>query len=54
MLKIQNYIGGQFLECDQYMDSYDPSTGLAHALVPDSGKKEVDLAVEAAKKAFQR
>ena len=52
LLTIQNFIDGKFVACDQHMDSYDPSTGKPHVKVPDSDNKEIDLAVQAAKKAF--
>ena len=54
LLTIQNFIGGQFVDCEHHIDSYDPSVGKPHARIPDSGKKEIDLAVDAAKMAFKR
>ncbi|KAK1338040.1 hypothetical protein QTO34_001147 [Cnephaeus nilssonii] len=41
-----------FLPCNSYIDSYDPSTGEVYCRVPDSGKEEVEAAVEAARAAF--
>ena len=52
LLALENFIDGKFVPCAQYIDSYDPSTGKLHARVPDSDKKEIDSAVQAAKKAF--
>ena len=52
LLTLQNFIDGKFVPCAQYIDSYDPSTGKPHARVPDSDNKEIDTAVQAAKKAF--
>lgn len=54
LLTIQNFIGGRFVDCEEYIDSYDPSVGRPHARIPDSGKKEIDMAVQAAKEAFKR
>ena len=54
LLTLQNFIDGKFVPCAQYIDSYDPSTGKPHARVPDSDNKEIELAVQAAKKAFPR
>ncbi|KAK2856315.1 hypothetical protein Q5P01_005050 [Channa striata] len=51
-LILENYIGGKFVPCRNYIDSYDPSTGEVYCKVPDSGKEEVDAAVAAAKEAF--
>ncbi|KAM6185971.1 2-aminomuconic semialdehyde dehydrogenase isoform 2-T2 [Rhynchocyon petersi] len=52
LLILENFIGGKFLPCDSYIDSYDPSTGEVYCRVPDSGKEEIDAAVEAAREAF--
>ena len=51
---VQNFIDGQFVEVQEILDSYDPSTGEVWAHIPDSGRVEVDKAVAAAKKAFQK
>ncbi len=50
---LENYIGGEFVECSSHLDSYNPATGKIHLKVPDSGKEEVQAAVEAARKAFK-
>ncbi|XP_005859095.1 PREDICTED: aldehyde dehydrogenase family 8 member A1 [Myotis brandtii] len=52
LLVLENFIGGKFLPCNSYLDSYDPSTGEVYSRVPDSGKEEVEAAVEAARAAF--
>ena len=49
---VKNYIDGKFVNCDRYLDSFDPSVGEVWAKVADSSKQDVDLAVEAAVKAF--
>lgn len=54
LLQVENFIDGEFVSSAHYIDSYDPSTGKTHAKVPDSDNKEIDLAVQAAKKAFPR
>ena len=54
LLVLENFIDGKFIPFSKHIDSYNPSTGKVYCKVPDSGKDEVDLAVEAAKKAFER
>jgi len=49
---LQNFIDGQFVSCSRHIDSYNPATGEIHLKIPDSGKEEVDKAVDAANKAF--
>ncbi|XP_051908956.1 2-aminomuconic semialdehyde dehydrogenase [Hippocampus zosterae] len=51
-LVLENFIGGKFVTCQSYIDSYDPSTGQVYCKVPDSGEREVEAAVAAAKEAF--
>lgn len=51
---LKNYIDGEFVECSRHLDSYNPATGEVLLKIPDSGKEEVQAAVEAAKKAFQK
>lgn len=41
LLMLENFIGGKFLPCNSYIDSYDPSTGEVYCKVPNSGKEEV-------------
>jgi len=41
LLMLENFIGGKFLPCSSYLDSYDPSTGEVYCHVPNSGKEEV-------------
>ena len=54
LLVLENFIDGKFVPCDCHIDSYDPSTGEVYCKVPDSDNEEVDEAVKAAKKAFDR
>ena len=51
---LNNFIGGNLVPCSRHIDSYNPATGEVHLKVPDSGQDEVNLAVEAAKQAFER
>ncbi|WP_109299851.1 aldehyde dehydrogenase [Aquimarina sp. AU474] len=55
MKKILNYINGEFKAplLDQWLDNYNPSTGKIYSLIPNSSTKDVQLAYEAAKQAFQ-
>lgn len=52
--KIQNFIGGSLQDplSGEWFENIDPATGSAYALVPDSGEKDLDMAVDAAEKAF--
>ncbi len=54
MLKIKNYINGEFLEpnSDSYLDNFNPSTGEVYSKCPDSDALDVVLAVTSSKKAF--
>jgi len=54
MLKIQNYINGNLQEpiSALYIDNYNPSTGKVYSLCPDSDERDVELAYQAAHRAF--
>jgi aminomuconate-semialdehyde/2-hydroxymuconate-6-semialdehyde dehydrogenase len=54
MEKIQNYINGKLVEPQEgkYIDNINPAEGKVYSLIPDSDAKDVEQAVEAAKKAF--
>ena len=54
MIKLQNFINGNYIApiSDAYMDNYEPATGQVYSLIPDSDERDVELAVEAAEKAF--
>lgn len=56
LIRVQNFIDGQFSDPDdkRYLDSFDPSTGEVWAKIPDSGRSDVDRAVSAAQKAFDK
>lgn len=51
---LENYIDGRFVPCSRHVDSYNPALGEVHLKVPDSGDEEVQLAVEAAQRAFKK
>jgi acyl-CoA reductase-like NAD-dependent aldehyde dehydrogenase len=53
METLKNYIDGQFVSCPRHLDGYNPATGKVFLKIPDSGKEEVDHAVEAAKRALK-
>jgi aminomuconate-semialdehyde/2-hydroxymuconate-6-semialdehyde dehydrogenase len=50
MDKILNYVAGRFIEPTggAFVEKVNPATGLAYALMPDSGPSDVDAAVTAA------
>jgi len=54
MLKIENYIGGELTKpiSENYLDNYNPALAQVYSLIPDSDERDVERAVEAAKKAF--
>lgn len=54
MIKLKNYIGGEWMDPadGEYLDNVEPATGEVYSQIPRSGQKDIDLAVEAAKKAF--
>lgn len=53
VLEVANFIDGKFVPTNRHLDSFCPATGEVHLRVPDSGAEEVELAVRAAKTAFQ-
>src|SRR6478609_1948746 len=54
MEKIRNYINGELVapQSGQYLDNYNPAEGKVYSLIPDSDASDVQLAVDAAAKAF--
>ena len=54
MKKLLNYINGELLEphSREYIENESPVDGQVFSLVPDSDEKDVEMAVDAAKKAF--
>lgn len=56
MEKILNYINGVLTEpfSGAYLDNVNPAEGKVYSLIPDSGNKDVNHAVEAARRAFAK
>ena len=54
MDKVLNYINGEHKAplSELWIDNYDPSIGKVYSLIPDSDEKDVELAYQAADKAF--
>jgi aminomuconate-semialdehyde/2-hydroxymuconate-6-semialdehyde dehydrogenase len=54
MEKLKNYIGGILTTPynSNYINNYNPATGEVNSMLPDSDENDVQLAVEAAEKAF--
>lgn len=52
LVVVENFIGGNFIKSNSYVDSFDPSTGDVWAHIPDSDQQEVNDAVSAARNAF--
>lgn len=54
MEKLQNFINGKYCApCNEmYLDNFEPATGNVYSLIPDSDELDVQMAVEAAEKAF--
>jgi aminomuconate-semialdehyde/2-hydroxymuconate-6-semialdehyde dehydrogenase len=52
--KIKNYIGGHLIEpvSGKFIDNFNPSLGEVYSLIPDSDERDIELAVQAAEKAF--
>jgi len=52
--KIENYIGGELVKpvSGNYLDNYNPALGAVYSLIPDSDERDVEAAIEAAKRAF--
>lgn len=51
---LENYIGGNLIGplSGQFIDNVNPATGEVFTKVPDSNEKDIEIAVNAAKKAF--
>ncbi|MEQ8562174.1 MAG: aldehyde dehydrogenase family protein, partial [Cytophagales bacterium] len=56
MEKLYNYIGGKLVapKSQNYLDNVDPATGTVYAQIPDSDSDDVNLAYQAAEKAFPK
>ena len=54
MEKLANFINGKYVAPvnNEYIDNYEPATGLVYSLIPSSNSADVELAVAAAQAAF--
>lgn len=54
MEKLQNFINGEYCApiSEKYIENFEPATGRVYCLIPDSDSRDVELAVNAAEKAF--
>lgn len=54
MEKLANYINGELIAplSGKYLDNMEPATGLVYSQIPDSEEADIELAVQAAAKAF--
>lgn len=54
MKQILNFINGEFIAPvkGQYIDNYEPATGKVYGTIPNSTEEDIQLAVDAAEKAF--
>lgn len=54
MEKLKNFINGKYGTPinEMYLDNFEPATGNVYSLIPDSDELDVQLAVDAAEKAF--
>ena len=54
MIHIQNYINGVFSDPiqNEWIDNIDPADGLVYGKIPNSSSEDVQVAYEAAQKAF--
>ncbi len=52
---LENYIGGNFIGplSGNFIDNINPATGKVYGQIPDSDKKDIEVAVIAANKAFE-
>lgn len=54
LFKVNNFIGGEYKDpvAGKWLDNYEPVTGRVYSQVSDSDEQDVQLAYEAAAKAF--
>ena len=54
MEKLQNFIDGAYCAplAGNYIDNYEPATGKVYSLIPNSDATDVEMAVQAAERAF--
>lgn len=50
--RVNNFIDGQFIPSEEYLDSFNPSTEVVIAQIANSSNEDANRAIEAARKAF--
>lgn len=50
--RVDNFINGQFVPSEEYLDSYNPSTEDVIAQIANSSIEDASRAIEAAREAF--
>jgi aminomuconate-semialdehyde/2-hydroxymuconate-6-semialdehyde dehydrogenase len=52
--KIKNFVNGELIHpvSGNYIDNFNPAVGEVYSLIPDSDERDIELAVQAAEKAF--
>ena len=50
--RVNNFIDGQFVSSEEYLDSFNPSTEEVIAQIANSSNEDASRAIEAARKAF--
>jgi acyl-CoA reductase-like NAD-dependent aldehyde dehydrogenase len=53
VIQINNFINNKYVSTENHIDGFNPSNGEIICKIPDSGKNEADMAIEAAKAAFE-
>jgi aminomuconate-semialdehyde/2-hydroxymuconate-6-semialdehyde dehydrogenase len=53
ILIVNNFINNKYVSTESYIDSFNPTNGKLISKIANSGKKEVDDAVQAANEAFK-
>lgn len=51
---VNNFIDGEFVPSDEYLNSFEPATGQVWAHIANSSDKDVEKAVQAAERAFPK
>src|SRR5215204_1604219 len=53
---LENYIGGNLIGplSGRFIENINPATGDVFCQIPDSGEKDIEIAVSSAKEAFQK
>lgn len=54
MQKIENYIDGEFIAANTYIENFNPAEGIVYSLIANSNPSEIGHAVASAKAAFKQ